>query len=561
MDFLNQASAQITNLFRSMSAGARIVAGLLIAVIVVSLAYLFNHQFAGPDAYLMGGEAVSATEINEIEAAFGQAGLKDYRLDGLRIRVPRGQEAIYMAALADADALPKNYGSYLQKALLAAGPLVSKSKEAQLTKLAVQQELQHVIRNLDGIKDAQVMYAVREESGVHRKKTYSASVSVSTTGGKPLDEGKVMSIRTLVAASIGMLPESVAVTDLDRGWTYPPTQPGQVGSAWQDPYIQNKIKYEQIFADRIRAALADVPGIVVACTVELKNEIEHLQNKTQHDPKPVNVIVEEENKTLTSEGPQPQGPPGLGSQGGVPPNQPAVARAPGTGAKTDEEVSRSSVRSLTNIDEQRIKLAPLTPSRVTAAIGIPSNYLEQVWYGRNQPPPGQQPTRPTVAQLQVIEDETIEKIRAHAAALIPLPDQKAPNPIPLVTVTVFDKLPSETLPEPGMSDHALAWLGNHWSTLGTGLLGLVSLVMLRSMVRSVPAPEPLAAPIPMDATADETPEPVAGERPAAARITPAQRLKRREKGGPSLREELVEVVREDPEAAANVLRSWINSAT
>jgi flagellar biosynthesis/type III secretory pathway M-ring protein FliF/YscJ len=65
----------------------------------------------------------------------------------------------------------------------------------------------------------------------------------------------------------------------------------------------------------------------------------------------------------------------------------------------------------------------------------------------------------------------------------------------------------------------------------------------------------------MDATADETPEPVAGERPAAARITPAQRLKRREKGGPSLREELVEVVREDPEAAANVLRSWINSAT
>jgi flagellar biosynthesis/type III secretory pathway M-ring protein FliF/YscJ len=60
---------------------------------------------------------------------------------------------------------------------------------------------------------------------------------------------------------------------------------------------------------------------------------------------------------------------------------------------------------------------------------------------------------------------------------------------------------------------------------------------------------------------DEIAEPVAGERLAAAKVTPAQRLKRREKGGPSLREELVEVVREDPEAAANVLRSWINSAT
>jgi flagellar M-ring protein FliF len=107
----------------------------------------------------------------------------------------------------------------------------------------------------------------------------------------------------------------------------------------------------------------------------------------------------------------------------------------------------------------------------------------------------------------------------------------------------------------------LAWLGNHWTTLGTGMLGLVSLVMLRSMVRSIPAPEPIAAPIPLAARDDETPEPVAGERPMAAKATPAQRLKRREKGGPSLREELVEVVREDPEAAANVLRSWINSST
>jgi flagellar M-ring protein FliF len=561
MDFLNQASAQITNLFRSMSAGARIVAGLLIAVIVVSLAYLFNHQFAGPDSYLMGGEAVSAQEINEITAAFGQAGLKDFHLDGLRIRVPRGQEATYMAALADAGALPKNYGSYLQKALDAAGPLVSKSKEAQLTKVALQQELQHVIRNFRGIKNAAVIYAVREEPGLHRKKTYSASVGVSTIGGQPLDEGKVMSIRTLVAASIGMPPESVAVTDLERSFTYPPTPSGQIGSGPQDPYIQNKLKHEQVIGDTIRRALDYVPGVVVACNVELKNEIEHLQNKTQHDPRTVDVIVQEENKTLSSAGPQPQGPPGVGSQGGVPPNQPAVARAPGTGAKTDEESSSSTRRSLTNVDEQRIRLAPLTPSRVTAAIGIPSSYIEQVWLKNNPPQPGQAPTKPTAPQLKVVEDERIKAIQEHVAQLIPLPDQRAANPIPMVRVTVFPDLPGESLPEPGVSDHALAWLGNHWTTLGTGVLGLVSLVMLRSMVRSVPTPEPLAATISMASAADDTTEPVAGERPAAAKATAASRLKRREKGGPSLREELVEVVREDPEAAANVLRSWINSST
>ena len=46
------------------------------------------------------------------------------------------------------------------------------------------------------------------------------------------------------------------------------------------------------------------------------------------------------------------------------------------------------------------------------------------------------------------------------------------------------------------------------------------------------------------------------EQPAAA---PRLR-RRRSKGGPSLRDELVEIVRDDPDAAANILRNWIGSA-
>jgi flagellar M-ring protein FliF len=94
-------------------------------------------------------------------------------------------------------------------------------------------------------------------------------------------------------------------------------------------------------------------------------------------------------------------------------------------------------------------------------------------------------------------------------------------------------------------------------------LGLVSLVMLRSMVRAVPAAESLPTPLAIDdeeSVAVETA--VKGDtKPASTKSTAASRLKRREKGGPSLREELVEIVREDPDAAANVLRGWINSGT
>ena len=40
MDFLNKAIAQLSELFRSMTPGARITAGLLLAVVVISVAVI-----------------------------------------------------------------------------------------------------------------------------------------------------------------------------------------------------------------------------------------------------------------------------------------------------------------------------------------------------------------------------------------------------------------------------------------------------------------------------------------------------------------------------------------
>ena len=92
MDFVNKAYAQAAELFRSMSPGTRIAAGLLLAVIVVSLVYLFQYQVAGGDEYLLDGRPFSASELTAIEAAFAKAGLGKSAVVGNRIRIPRGQK-------------------------------------------------------------------------------------------------------------------------------------------------------------------------------------------------------------------------------------------------------------------------------------------------------------------------------------------------------------------------------------------------------------------------------------------------------------------------------------
>ena len=51
MDFVSQGYAQLVELFRSMSAGTRLATALLLVIVVVSLAYLFQFQASGGDEY------------------------------------------------------------------------------------------------------------------------------------------------------------------------------------------------------------------------------------------------------------------------------------------------------------------------------------------------------------------------------------------------------------------------------------------------------------------------------------------------------------------------------
>ena len=138
MDFLNKSFAQVSELFRSMTPGARLTAGLLLAVVVVSVGYLFREGAAGPDAYLFGGEPLSDGQLTRVEAAIAQAGLSGSQREGNRIRVPAGQSAKYLAAVADRDALPPNFNTILETALGKGGPWESNAQAKERLKIARQ---------------------------------------------------------------------------------------------------------------------------------------------------------------------------------------------------------------------------------------------------------------------------------------------------------------------------------------------------------------------------------------------------------------------------------------
>ncbi len=106
---------------------------------------------------------------------------------------------------------------------------------------------------------------------------------------------------------------------------------------------------------------------------------------------------------------------------------------------------------------------------------------------------------------------------------------------------------------PGLGENAMVWFAQYWGTVGMIGLAAFSLVMLRSMIRSPggPAPDYTGAPRLMSLEGEE------GEELDEEAVT---RLGRFSGSGKSMRDELAELVKEDPDAAANVLKNWIGNA-
>ena len=69
MEFLNRAIAQITDLLRSMTPGARIATGLLLVLVPISLAYLFTYRNSSADDYLLNGVSLEPADMEAMQAA------------------------------------------------------------------------------------------------------------------------------------------------------------------------------------------------------------------------------------------------------------------------------------------------------------------------------------------------------------------------------------------------------------------------------------------------------------------------------------------------------------
>lgn len=549
MDFVNQFFAQIRDLFASMTPAARITSALLLGVIVVSLGYLFQGYSGTAEAFLFNGALLQPAEADRVEAAIAKAGLKVYERNAGRIVVPRGEKAAYLAAVADDGALPANLDTLLDESL-DGGMFESSETRRARYKAARERELSMVVSMMEGVEHAKVMYDIRESKGFERQQS-TATVSVMPAEGLPLDALRVRRIRLAVAGAIaGLDPKNVAILNLADGSQL--ALGGDVTDAdFDDAYFSTRIKYEQKVRSQIQDLLKYIqPSVQVQVSAELDESIAAEVRTLKADGDPTAVRERTDNNELNSTQTEDRGEPGLVAQG---PNRAGAQQQVAKNQTTDSRNVTETENFIPKTEELR-KQAGLVPTRVHAAITVPSEYLVRVW--RETDPNAKPDAKPTTAQLDQIQTDLITKIKSTVARLFP--KELAEFALNNVEVTVLQSLMPDPVVEPSIANQGFAWAGRNSSSIVMIGLAVISLGMLRSMMKSIPAADRAV-------TFAEPTFPETNDLPARAAKGDGERResgrpKLRLKKGPTLKDDLIEMVKEDPDGAAAILKTWIGNA-
>lgn len=561
MDFVNKVSTQAAELLRSLSPAARLAAGLLVVVVAISLVYLVQSQVTHGDEFLLDGRPFSASELTSIEAALAQAGLGGSTVAGNRIRIPHGQKSAYLAALAEANALPTDFYKYFDDAVAAENPFVS-SRSLELKHAnAKMKELALIISRMQGIESATIQFDEEARPGLARTKQKTAMVAVWTAGGNLCDD-QVRAIRNVVASAYaGLQRRSITITDMTSRLTFGGAGDSDGFAEEVNVYATCKLQYERDWQRKIADQLSMIPGVKVNVNVEMWPESRHAGTSSKSDPSPASPnSIQHKNRIATpysGHGSEPAAAPsGVG-------NQP-IAVVPG--AKTGDSVFSEWQSEPTKGQEceQIVSTGPpLAPKQVTAAIDVPASYYVMVWRERNQSLSMESLKSASSAAIAQIETEVRERIRETVRHLLP-PTEIGTDPYAHITVSTYTDLPAQAQAPHAAAVLAQAWLAENWRTLALVLLGCFCLLLVRSMARS-PAAKPAAAPTAALASGRPHGRMLAGAPAAAAKETeqvsadPALR-KRFQSSGDDLKSELQDLVKENPDAAASVLRMWIGDA-
>ena len=522
-------------------------------VVVVSLGFLVQQGTTGPDEYLFGGEPIAASQIARMEAAMASAGLNDFAVEGNHIKVPRGQKSAYIAAIADAGELPPDVFNMMDKALDKGSIFDSSAVKKQRLKAAREQQLSLIIKQMPWVENAMVLYDVQEERGLRAVRKASASISIMPAVGESITSGRSRNLKSMVASAHNIPIENVSITNLGND-----NLMGGDGISPEDfdnPLYVTKAKVERDLRDSIINQLSFIPGVRVEVSAVLNKT--SMKRTVQVKPEKETALLKKQETTEKSKriSMGPGGTPGVVAQGPGRDGLEQPSQPQNTDDDSTEQIITDSVVGTTTTEEET---AAFVTERTEASIAIPQSYVATVFKKQELDKTGTEPEQVTPEQLQQLETTiktNVENIVQPLLAKLTLGE----NEYDQAKVVFYHDLPPAEIPAPSMASNALGVLSSYGNTLAMAGVALMSLVMIRSIASGSgggTGPNGSGAIQLSGAGAGSS----GGVSLAGDEEDDDERERLTLRKAETLKDDLAEMVASDPDAAAEILKSWISSS-
>lgn len=535
----NNPAQRVLDAWNSLSVSVRISLALVVAGAIVAAALATTSVQATTDRAvtpLMGGFEFSLESRESAIKAFQEAKLTDYSFSGGKILVPREKQNDYLAALASSKSgLPGSTDDAIDRYIEEQRSWWASTAESErLFRVAEERRLARVIETFPEIDHASVLVSEPPQRGTlrHRTPQGTAAVKVTTRDGKPLHPRRIDQIRQLVAGKFRDIPgpEKVEVVSDAISGTTVGSPDGAELSDGSNQYLMTKAAFAQQVENKIRELFADLKGLIVTVNAELDPRHARSQRIDTTEKGPVR---RETSDTSISESatpaPAPGGEPGVRTNvdaPGVAPNQGAVVAGAGgnPNSQNDEATEKEYENGTTLTDQSFVDYEPIK-------IGVVVRY---------RTPPAK-------------EGETAPATTAAGPDPVQIRQMIASLGYPGVTVDTVSVQPYEGEEPEVVEDlgpSMFAAMAQHIPSVALGLVGLAAIAVAFAIARRAPVPQ--LARLAETAVESQTVHRTGGDSKPddSHRDESVVKFERTQ-------EQLNKMVKDNPEAAASLVRRWI----
>jgi len=365
---------------------------------------------------------------------------------------------------------------------------------------------------------------------------------------------------------IGANRENVNLFDLSTGITFRGQSTEGDSPSHDHVYASAKRMFENKWRDAIYDQLQMYDGVIVNVNVELYSGLESAAPFTPVQGPPESTLA---SATLPSAPhPAPNVPPATRRTPSAPlPDQNTHVSAHATSALS----SATSPATPSNAPAYLIsaKQTALIPKTVTASISIPQRHFEASWTQQwrqehSVANSAKHPASPNPRDLQDFVATKTADIEELIMNLLPTVDQQQGTHPQVVVKTYSDQVVVKSK-APTLATRSVKWLGDNWRLLSMIGVALFAILVLRDLTQSTNTPatsQPTQTlSIGKETTSNNEPgteDSISnGGKPDVLSDT-LPSLATGEKQ--NLHEELANLVRDNPHAAAEILKKWIHDA-